>query len=393
MKILRVVLIVVLMVSVRVGAYSGGDGTEGDPYQIGTSTDWEMLMDTPADWGKHFVLISDVDLDGIPMIPVGNILTRFTGVIDGAGYRIRNAAIEWPEADYVGLFGYVSGGRIANLRLVNACIRGHNAVGGLVGLNSGEIVSCCVSGDIVGNFYIGGLTGNNNRGSIRYSCSTADVSGNSYLGGLAGRNDYTSTITACFATGDVSATNHHAGGLTGYNYYGTIVSSHARGDASGAYDVGGLVGHTDHGAIDSCYATGRTSGYPSIGGLVGRNYMGSVSNSFWDVNTSERQTSAGGTGKTTTEMQMRSTFVDAEWDFVDTWAICEETNYPRLQWAIPSADFLCPDGIDWPDFAYFAHRWLLHNCTESQNCGGADLTEDGRVDLADFAILGDQWLK
>jgi hypothetical protein len=65
-----------------------------------------------------------------------------------------------------------------------------------------------------------------------------------------------------------------------------------------------------------------------------------VTCSFWDAQTSGRSTSAGGTGKTTVEMQTGKTFSDAGWDFVgetkngteDLWWIDEGKDYPRLWW-------------------------------------------------------------
>jgi len=50
--------------------------------------------------------------------------------------------------------------------------------------------------------------------------------------------------------------------------------------------------------------------------------------------------SAGGTGKTTTEMQTAKVFIDAGWDFVGEtvngtegiWWILEGKDYPRLWW-------------------------------------------------------------
>jgi hypothetical protein len=50
--------------------------------------------------------------------------------------------------------------------------------------------------------------------------------------------------------------------------------------------------------------------------------------------------SAGGTGKTTTEMQTSSTFFEADWDFIgetangaeEIWWINEGNGYPRLWW-------------------------------------------------------------
>jgi len=67
---------------------------------------------------------------------------------------------------------------------------------------------------------------------------------------------------------------------------------------------------------------------------------GEITNSFWDKETSGQSTSAGGTGKTTAEMQTTDTFLEAGWDFVDEtengtediWWILEGQDYPRLWW-------------------------------------------------------------
>ena len=69
---------------------------------------------------------------------------------------------------------------------------------------------------------------------------------------------------------------------------------------------------------------------------------GLVTDCFWDVQTSGQTTSAGGTGKTTAEMQTASTFLKAGWDFMgetangteDIWWILEGKDYPRLWWEI-----------------------------------------------------------
>ena len=58
------------------------------------------------------------------------------------------------------------------------------------------------------------------------------------------------------------------------------------------------------------------------------------------METSKQDTSDGGTGKTTEEMQMVSTFLEVGWDFVDEtengtddiWWILEGQDYPRLWW-------------------------------------------------------------
>jgi hypothetical protein len=97
--------------------------------------------------------------------------------------------------------------------------------------------------------------------------------------------------------------------------------------------------------VTNCYSSGLVSGTWDVGGLVGRNrdywgHAGIVTGCFWDIQASGQDTSAGGTGKTTVEMQTARTFLDAGWDFVgetangteDIWWILEGKDYPRLWW-------------------------------------------------------------
>ena len=91
------------------------------------------------------------------------------------------------------------------------------------------------------------------------------------------------------------------------------------------------------------YSTGSVTGNSSVGGLVGSDYKGAVTDSFWDTETSGQSTSAGGTGKTTAEMQDISTFSGATWDIIAVanpgirnlayiWNIVDGETYPFLSW-------------------------------------------------------------
>ncbi len=90
----------------------------------------------------------------------------------------------------------------------------------------------------------------------------------------------------------------------------------------------------------NCYSTETVTGNEHAGGLVGNNDNSEIRNSFWDIESSKQLFSAGGTGKTTAEMQTASTFLEAGWDFVDEpangtydlWWILEGQDYPRLWW-------------------------------------------------------------
>ena len=357
--------------------YSGGDGSAANPYQIADVNDFLDLSATPTDWNKHFILTANIDLTDHPFTQAP--IVSFTGVFDGGGHTISNLTIIAPTRDYVGLFGYIGqGGQVKNLGIVNTIIEGRNLVGGLAGWNlrNTTISNAYTTGSVSGTggdrsgVNIGGLVGANS-GSITYSFSTCSVQGNSDTGGLVGVN---------------------------YNH---IIACYAIGNVIGDFSVGGLAGG-NRGIMASCYAAGVVNGDAEVGGFLGSGPVGGIFyyDCFWDIQTSgltegvgNPDTYLGVYGKTTAEMQTLSTFTDAGWDFTNTWAICEGTNYPRLRWQIPAADFACPDGVGMEDVAYLAARWLLNDCGQSDNCDAADLTGDGAVNLADFAILADLWLK
>jgi len=73
--------------------------------------------------------------------------------------------------------------------------------------------------------------------------------------------------------------------------------------------------------------------------------------------------------------------------------ICDGTNYPRLQCQILPADFLCPDGVDFLDYAYFSYYWLNENCAVLNDCEGADFDLSVCVDSNDLKTFTDSWLE
>jgi hypothetical protein len=314
--------------------YSGGTGEPNDPYRIATAEDLNDIGNHKRDWSRQFILVNDINLAefaGTQFNIIANGTTKFTGVFDGNDHRIWNVTWNSITRDGIGLFGYVgTGGQIKNLGMENVNVQAGNGwyVGGLAAQNEGTITNCYSTGSVSGWMYVGGLVGFN-YGTIVSCCSTGSISGNYSAGGLLGGNS--GTITSCYSTCSVT----------------------------GEYFVGGLVG--DHvGTITGCYSTGSVSGTGyQVGGLVGRSYKGTVGTSFWDTQTSGQSISAGGIPKTTGEMKIESTFTEAGWDFVNIWDICEGTNYPRFCWQIPSADWICPDGVGLEDFSHLADGWQM----------------------------------
>ena len=62
-------------------------------------------------------------------------------------------------------------------------------------------------------------------------------------------------------------------------------------------------------------------------------------------------------GKSTAEMQMRSTFADAGWDMVNVWDIGENQTYPFLRTHLPG-DINKDDETNFYDLAIVAENWL-----------------------------------
>jgi hypothetical protein len=90
---------------------------------------------------------------------------------------------------------------------------------------------------------------------------------------------------------------------------------------------------------------------------VGISWGGTVAACFWDIQTSGRATSAGGTGKTTAEMKTPSTFLEAGWDFVNIWGIGENQTYPYLR-KYSAADINQDASVNFLDLAVLAENWL-----------------------------------
>ena len=270
---------------------------------------------------------------------------------------------------------------------------GGSNIGGLIGYNGllitsdrTTITNCHTSGSVTGTYSVGGLVGDNSESDITSCYSASSVNGQDYpqsVGGLVGDNNE-GDIFNSYATGNVitDGGSYGVGGLVGDDW-GNVYDSYATGNVIGDDGVGGLLGGGD-GIVNNSYATGNVSevagGYEdgyAIGGLIGYHYSGeinksysvgvvtafttddvggfiglkegevTVSDSFWNTETSGSSTSAGGTGKTTTEMQTISTFnntatigLDTTWDISlienfdelnpTTWFIDQSNDYPRL---------------------------------------------------------------
>jgi len=353
-----------------------GSGTELDPYQIWSAEDWIQVSLYRSLLDQHLALMTDLDLTDIIFCPIGD-LGPFTGVFDGNGHVIRNAEMKMETSDDVGLFRCVGEvGKIQNLILEEGWVQGREHVGSLVGLNLGTVTRCSVAGKVEGGTF--------------FQCA----------GGLVGRNE--GNVSQCVTRGTITG-DTRVGGLIGWMYSGIVDNCYSMMEVTGNTLVGGFAGDTNVGWLRYCYSQGSVDGISKYGGLFGSSTgvsYASIRGCYWDITTSGKTFSSGGVGKTTAEMKTLATFTGAGWDFVgesangtaDIWRMCVDgISYPRLSWEFSrSGDMSCPDGVSLEDMVYLAGRWMANT---PETVGATDTDCNGKVDLSDFGILAENWMK
>ncbi len=396
---------------------NAGDGTVSNPYQIATaeqllSIGWRSeLLD------KCFVVTSDIDLTGYicrlaPIAPYG---LYFKGFFDGQGHEISNLHILGePHQLFVGMFGSTAHpSEVRNLNVSNAFVSGDSYVAGLVGKCYGDITDCRLSASVNGVGIVGGALGMLVYGQAVDVFSTGSVSGDYDIGGLVGFQ-WAGDIRQCCSQSNVTGRST-IGGLVGHCMDGCIEDCYARANVSGtgySSRVGGLIGlyenpYRSH--VTNSYAAGTVDGNDDVGGFVGYSWLDPhFGDCFWDGDINPDLSGVGNRDdpnvirRTTVEMQARSTFADAGWDFVgevvngpnDVWRMCVDgVSYPLLSWQFTKGDLLCPDGVDFFDYSHLANRWQEVDCAAMNNCDRADLDFSGAVDWRDLKILCDHWLE
>ena len=247
---------------------------EGNGSYTVTSADGLINVAELVNGGKtdiNITLGKNIDLTGKGWTPIGtNYEKRYKGTFDGRGHTIKGLTVTTND-QFVGLFGYLDkAGTVKNVVMEGIQITSNHVLmsgntGGVVGYSWGTIENCSVSGSVSGTNCVGGVVGSQKAGSIIGCSSSAIVKGTRYVGGVAGEK--WGTMTACYATGDVT------------------LEIDSQRDLSG----GGVVGLNGGSTVLACYATGNVNskgsntGNVHIGGLFGDNYT-VVTACYWKNN-------------------------------------------------------------------------------------------------------------
>lgn len=303
--------------------------------------------------GKTIYLADNITLTGT-WTPIGNKTNKFQGTFDGGGYSISGLNVNTTE-QYAGLFGYIDGGTVRNLRVkgnVTSTLT-NSLLGGIAGkLSNGTVENCIFDGTVSGVSYVGGIAGTTSSSGQIAGCHTrGTVTAQRIAGGIVGGNEDI-TITDCYSEAKVTTTQNTAGGIVGNNRNGAITCCYATDQVSGMDLVGGIVGYNYGSTVEKCIALNpsltRVSGYVTyFGRIAGKNENSTVNNcgaykemTIKDVsgsNITPAAISEAGTDLTVAECLTKTTyttnhgFTEATAD-ANGWAFDSGTTWTYLPW-------------------------------------------------------------
>lgn len=256
--------------------FSGGDGSEKNPYLISSDLDLVELSDLVEKSrntfsGKFFRMTNDISLINIKNYrPIGNNFDRtpesegylrpFSGTFDGGNHTVSDLNMSRSFNSFCGLFGIVNGATIKNITVSKSKIYAQYGVAAVVGVALGSTVidNCHTTASVeISNerFYAAGICGGflqDGEGLITDCTNLATVRGkwgmsagilasndqpglriqrcgnqgaitdeNSYVGGIVASTSKAISITDCYNTGEIymlngqGASNTRGAGILG----------------------------------------------------------------------------------------------------------------------------------------------------------------------------------
>ena len=268
-----------------IGSWADGGGESGAAedldyiYDSNTKTYTVYNADGLLAWNEaaqkdrsiNCTLTADINLTGKDWTPIGTDYDNsYKGTFDGGGHTITGLTFTTND-QYAGLFGCLGeAGTVKNVVMEDVQITCNHRLGyagGVAGFSDGTIENCSVSGSVSGTICAGGVVGAQWEGSITGCSSSATVKGMVHVGGVVGQTNVGATLTACYATGNVTIEidpkkNIAGGSLVGMNAGSSLLACYATGNVT---------------------STGSSTGYMHIGGFLGNNYT-TVTACYWKNN-------------------------------------------------------------------------------------------------------------
>ena len=248
-------------------SFSGGSGTENDPYILANADDFKKLaedVDGGTSYEGTYFKVSDAVTEPIALttdggfVPIGTEGKSFNGIFDGNGKTV-NLSVDLADTNtgYVGLFGNTGGNSVVKNVTTAGTVKACQFVGGIAGFAVGKIINCHNEADVTASeTIVGGIVGYASSDVVNCSNSgSVSCSSGTKVGGIMGNmNAY---VINCLNTGSVTGKDC-IGGIAGYAWEYEIKNCvnnavvTKTGDSSNA--VGGIIGQFGcNTSITNCY--------------------------------------------------------------------------------------------------------------------------------------------
>jgi len=216
--------------------FSGGSGTEDDPFLITTADGLAAVAD---DLAACYRLDADIGLTGVDWTPIGvfthtgdenadadmpDAADAFSGIFDGGSHTISNLTVDLPQGYAVGLFGCLCNAHVYNLTLDSATVDGSMMAGAVAGYAYNSRLTAV---SLTGSNYITGHNG---------EARSAEM-----IGGVLGRGK-NSLVDSCSARANIILpdTARNAGILCGDLDTTSVINGYATGTLKAGNDCYGL---------------------------------------------------------------------------------------------------------------------------------------------------------
>lgn len=374
--------------------YSGGKGTEEEPYLISMATDIADLSEAVNDKypyeGKFFKMTDDIDLSEIEnLTPIGNnfgaagaMIKTFCGTFDGNGHTLTNLHMSYQGKEKIGvaLFGVIQGATIKNLTIDNSSIQSDALTGGFVAAAmGGKVLNCHLGENVTINSthqaYAAGIVCGALGDSVVISdCSSrARISavGMGVAGIIASCGVVGNVVNRCVNYGELSSNAGVVGGIVGQVEDGGSVSIKDCanfGKVTSPTNAGGIAALLSPASfgplnISNCYNNGDLDCYDNVHPITlpvtGEMSAIHIANSYYcaDKYTDEVQ---GATGKTTQEMRSDAFAKLLNNGRKGPWVRSDDVNggYPLPSDTVSSGSVvdncvLMADDVTVPQYAYY----------------------------------------
>lgn len=320
--------------------FAGGDGTAANPYQITTAEQLQAMKDGPS---SHYLLMNDIDLDGVKWTPIGDNAASFTGTFNGGGHIISNLTDD-SGVNGFGLFGRCNdegvienfiitnadltvgnwcgivcstngnwerqGGTIRNVEVRDSYINGASAIAAIAGCCDGFVENCRVINTTVecDGTTAGGIAGccNGGKKGHFYDCFFyGNVTAETVVSGICAQKNLQAERTVpeiknCVVYGNITGTGAGANtaGITAEdtwwdgNTNPQLIDNCCSFASLRGGMVGGINGNGQMGITTNCYVTGDitvttsfNADLPWSGGISATCYNPTLSNVYFSGKT------------------------------------------------------------------------------------------------------------